>query len=178
MKRRQPLWTTAMAALASAFTIGMASDGVVKADTSRFRDLEGAWQMTVSATSPPGILPFDSLMTFVPGGGLVETRRLYLVDFPGETLLETPGAGNWQRVEGTENSFDVTFIFLLQGAPGNSSLNGAPFGTDKIRWKATANRRTGELEGPWASNITDLNGNVLFSASGNLEGKRIPIEPL
>ncbi len=179
MYRRQALWTSAMTILLSIFAAGMAADSAVRADVdhgANFR-IEGAWKMTVTALSPPGIQPFDSLMTFSPGGGLTETRRLYLVAFPGNTLLETPGAGNWHREDGT-NTLDITFIFLLQGAPGNQTLNGAPFGTDKIRWKATGNPATGELEGPWESTITDLSGNVLFAASGVLDGQRIPIEPL
>jgi hypothetical protein len=182
MKRRQAIWSSAIAVSLAAVAVSLTSDAVVLAEpdhdhSHEFR-LEGAWQMTVTALSPAGISPFDSLMTFVPGGGLTETRRLYLVDFPGNTLLETPGAGNWERVSGTDDSYDVTFMFLLQGAPGNTNLNGAPFGTDKIRWKATGNPRTGKLSGPWESQITDLSGNVVFAASGVLDGKRIPIEPL
>jgi hypothetical protein len=177
MKRRQILSTAVITAFLSVFTIGMASDSTVRADPDPWNfQLEGGWRMTATVLAPAGIQPFDSLMTFVPGGGLTETRRLYLVDFPGATLLETPGAGNWTR-HGF-NSFDVTFIFLLQGAPGDTNLNGAPFGTDKIRWRATPDRRTGELEGPWESAITDLNGNVVFAASGTLKGARIPIESL
>lgn len=179
MKRRRAIWTMTLTIVLSMFAIGMGSDTPVKANPDlleAFR-IDGSWRMTVAATNPPGLQPFDSLMTFNVGGGLVETRRLYLVDLGPNTILETPGAGNWRRI-GFTNNFDITFIFLLQGAPGNPVLNGAPVGTDKIRWRATLNPRTGELKGPWLSTLTDNNGNVLFTASGILTGKRIPIEPI
>jgi hypothetical protein len=181
MKTRQipsMVWTTAFA---SVFLLGMSHDSVVKADDDHGQApffIEGGWRATVEVDSPPGIQAFDSVILFAAGGGLMESRRLYLVDFPGQTLLETPSAGNWRRVPGTDDTFDVTFMFLLQGAPGNSDLNGAPFGTDTIRWRATADRRTGELNGPWASEIQDLNGNVIFAASGQLTSAKIPIQPL
>jgi len=163
----------------SVMVMGMGSDTPAKADVDPLQNfrIDGSWRMTVTALDPPGLTPFDSLMTFIPGGGLVETRRLYVADFPTGSLIETPGAGNWNRI-GLTTSFDITFIFLLQGGPNNAVLNGAPFGTDKIRWKATINRRTGELAGPWASTITDEAGNIVFAASGTLMGRRIPIEPL
>jgi len=179
MKRGQALWTMTLTIILSIFATGMGSDTPVRANPDPFANirLDGSWRMTVTAMNPVGLPAFDSLMTFNIGGGLVETRRLYLVDLGANTILETPGAGNWNRI-GLTNTFDVTFIFLLQGAPGNPFFPGAALGTDKIRWKATLNPRTGELVGPWKSSMTDNAGNVVFSADGILTGKRIPLEPL
>lgn len=144
-------------------------------DDGRGRAPVGSWRATASISNPPGAPPLDSLMTFVPGGGLVEARRLYVTQFPGGPVVESPGHGAWQSAG--HGRYDVTFQFLFQAGPGHP-LAGEILGTDKIRWRATLNRHTGELEGPWKSQITDPSGGLLFQAEGTIVARRLLVEPL
>jgi hypothetical protein len=81
--------------------------------------LVGSWKGAVAATSPPGLEPFTSLITFTTDGTTIESRRLFVPASPLGPLLETTGHGAWGRVN--EREFDVHFVFLLQGAVSGSN---------------------------------------------------------
>lgn len=138
------------------------------------QSLEGSWSVTITATNPP--LPnFVSLMTFMPNGGMLESRRLYVPGHltPFGSLLETPGHGEWVRK--AESEFESSFVFLLQGAPDNPSLAGQDIGTDNIRLHFRLEPSNEELKGTFTSGIIDKDGNVLFTATGTISGKRIRV---
>ena len=136
--------------------------------------LDGSWSVTVTATSPP-LAPFSSLMTFTRGGGVVESRRLYLPDSPFGPLLETPGHGEWVRTGSRE--FTIGFTFLLQGAPDNLGAAGDLLGTDNImmRIKLAASGET--FNGEFRSEIRDLDDNLVFVAEGDVDASRIRTQP-
>lgn len=137
--------------------------------------LQGSWSATVTASTPPGLEPLTSLVTFIPGGGAIESRRLYVPASPLGQLLETSGHGEWIH---TGNSrFEVSFVFLLQGASNNPLANGTNLGTDNIRLQLRLNQAGNRLAGTFVSNVKDPTGKVVFTASGNYEGTPIRVRP-
>jgi hypothetical protein len=145
-----------------------------RSDELNATQLVSSWAGTVKATNPPGLEPFTSLITFSPGGGVVESRRLYVPNSPFGPLLETPGHGAWTRIAGRE--LEIQFLFLLQGAPNNPTTAGAALGTDNIRMRVRLSPSGDVLEGTFVSRIKDLSGAVVFTASGTYRAQRIVIE--
>lgn len=150
---------------------------VVFADDDDDEDstLAGSWTATVTATDPPGLEPFTSLITFAPGGGVVESRRLYVPVSPLGPLLETPGHGEW--VNTGKRKFEVEFVFLLQGASNNPTSNGTFLGTDTIRLRLELNKAGDELNGSFESVITDPSGMEIFIATGTYVATPIKVRP-
>lgn len=133
--------------------------------------LPGSWLLRVTAANPPGLEPFDEVATFTADGAVVEARRLYVPDTPFGPLLETPGHGSWER---RGRDYAVAFVFLLQGAPDNPTLHGAPVGTDNIWWTA---RVSGDvLTADFRSEVRDPAGHTLFAAAGTVAGTRIRVD--
>jgi len=59
----------------------IAAAAIVMTSTASFSQsnaahLAGSWKGAVVATSPPGLTPFTSLITFTSDGSVIETRRL------------------------------------------------------------------------------------------------------
>ena len=121
--------------------------------------LVGSWKGAVTATSPPGLQPFTSLITFTSDGSVIESRRLLVQPSPFGPLLETPGHGAWTRVD--EREFDIHFIFLLQGA-----VSGTDIGTDNIHLRLRLDSTGSNLTGTFDSTIKDTAGNPIFTATG------------
>jgi hypothetical protein len=138
--------------------------------------LSGSWNMTITATEPPGLPPFKGLITFTRDGEVVESRRLYVPATPFGPLLETPGHGAWKRTE--EGRFAVAFRFLLQAAPNNPIFtNGEDLGTDNIRLQIEPENGGDSFTGTFRSQVKDPGGNVVFEARGTVAGTRIRAEP-
>jgi hypothetical protein len=121
--------------------------------------LVGSWKGAVTPTSPPGLQPFTSLITFTSDGTMIESRRLFVPASPLGPLLETPGHGAWGRVDDRE--FDVHFVFLLQGA-----VSGSDIGTDNVHLRLRLDSTGTVLSGTFDSTIKDTSGNPVFTASG------------
>lgn len=136
--------------------------------------LRGSWHATVIAETPPGIAPFSSLQTFIPSGEVIESRRMYLAETPFGPLLESVGHGQWLRTGNRE--FTVVFSFLMQGAPNNPMHAGQTIGTDNIKLQIRMNHAGDHFSGSFVSKIKDLNGQVLFSATGAVEGVPIRVD--
>ncbi len=147
--------------------------------------LEGSWIADVDIFDPPNlpppIAPLKELFTFTSGGGVVETRRLYVPlptppDGPGP-ILETPGHGAWVKMG--DHNFAITAVWLFQGAPDNPLTNGL-LGTEKIRWNATLDHDQAgdELSGEGQAEVRDMNGNIVSTARARLHARRIQAEPL
>jgi hypothetical protein len=139
--------------------------------------LDGSWAMTVVATSPPGLPPLTSLITFTRDGEVIESRRGYLPFSPFGPILETAGHGAWDRAR--HGAFDVTFTFLVQAAPDNTAFpNGDPLGTDTIHLRITVGDSGDSFSGIFVSEARAADGTVVFSASGTVQGARIKVERL
>ena len=132
--------------------------------------------MTVVAVSPPGLPPLNSLVTFMRGGEVIESRRGYLPFSPFGPIQETAGHGSWQR--NGLGDFSATFTFLVQAAPNNQVFTlGEPLGTDKIHLRVTLGAGA-SFNGTFASEARDANGQVVFSASGTVTGTRLQVEQM
>lgn len=70
--------------------------------------LVGSWKGAAVPTSPPGLEPFTTLITFTSDGSAIETRRLFVPASPLGSLLETPGHGSWVGLR-TANSISISF---------------------------------------------------------------------
>lgn len=151
-----------------------ASPGLAGAEP---QTLEGSWAMTVVATSPPGLPPLSSLITFMRGGEVIESRRGYLPFSPFGPILETAGHGVWDGTRHRE--FAVTFTLLVQAAPNNPVfVSGESLGTDKVRLRVTVDGSGDTFSGIFVSEARDASGNVVFGASGTVVGTRLLLEPL
>ena len=85
------------------------------------RTLEGAWRVHVTrlpATDGTVLPPYEALVTYVGGGGLVETNS-------AKPDLFSTGPGEWEFTG--QGTFSVTFVRLLKDG------NGAFAGTTKVR---------------------------------------------
>jgi len=128
--------------------------------------LVGSWKAAVAATSPPGLEPFTSLLTFTSDGSVIECRRLLVPQSPLGPLMETPGHGAWTRID--EREFDVHFVFLIQGAG-----TGVDIGTDNVHLRISLDATGAVLSGTFDSTIKDTSGNPIFTASGTFRATPI-----
>ena len=137
------------------------------------RTIEGSWIGTVTAVNPP-LGSFANLITFIPKGGVIESRRSY-ADTPAGSLLETPGHGEWKKVGVKE--YQVNYTFLLQGAPDNPKARGVALGTETISLRLRLNRQGTQLSGTFRSDAKDPNGNIVFTTTGTYSATRIEATP-
>jgi len=135
--------------------------------------IEGSWAGTVTAIDPP-LGSFADLITFMPKGGVIESRRLYVPETPIGPLLETPGHGEWEKI--SDREFQVNFVFLLQGAPDNPSARGIALGTDNISMKVEINEEGTVLNGSFKSDVKTPDGNILLTTIGTYTAMRIKAE--
>jgi hypothetical protein len=164
--------TVALAGLVCATLATWATPHVAEADLAT---LEGSWDMTVTALEPPGLPPLRSLVSFLRGGDVIESRRGYLPFTPIGPILETAGHGVWQRRGRRE--FAASFRFLVQAAPNNPMfVSGDPLGTDSIRLRITLDHGD-HFTGAFVSEARDENGILVFGASGTVEATRLHVEP-
>jgi hypothetical protein len=146
------------------YLAAIATAAVVLTSTASFSQsnaahLAGSWKGAVTPTSPPGLTPFTSLITFISDGSVIESRRLLVSPSPFGPLLETPGHGAWERID--EREFDIHFVFLLQGA-----VSGTDIGTDNVHLRLRLDSTGSKLTGAFDSTIKDTSGNPIFTASG------------
>ena len=157
--------------LTGIYLTAFAAAAIVLTPTASFGDsntarLVGSWKGAVAPTSPPGLQPFTSLITFTSDGSVIETRRLFVPASPLGPLLETPGHGAWEQVD--EQEFDIHFVFLLQGA-----VSGVDIGTDNVHLRLRLDSRGEILSGTFDSTIKDTSGNPIFTASGTFRATPI-----
>lgn len=132
--------------------------------------IDGSWRLTVTAVDPP-LGELSSLLTLIPGGGVIESRRPYVPFTPFGPLLESGGHGAWTRTGG--RGFAVQFMFLLQGAP-DGPTPGQDLGTDNIRMQLRLSGPS-HLTGTFRSQIKDPSDAVLFTVSGTVAGTRLEV---
>jgi hypothetical protein len=134
----------------------------------------GSFAGPVTVEEPPGIPGFIAQFTFSPGGGVVESARLYLPGTPFGDWLETPGNGAWERTG--SRTYAVGFQLVIQKAPGDPDA-GAFVGIDRVWWTATLERGGGRLAGPFFNEIRDPSGALLFGVRGRIEADRLAARP-
>jgi hypothetical protein len=121
--------------------------------------LEGAW---IDATQ-------NLLVTFTTSGGVISQSPATGVGPQGVQLL-TGGHGSWIRTGDRE--FAVTTINF------RGDTTGAFTGYAKPRWSVKLNDTLDELTGTYKTDIFDAAGNVVRSLTGQIQMKRIAVEPL
>jgi hypothetical protein len=122
------------------------------------KTLLGSWTVRVTPDQP-GPPPFDEMMTFAEGGGVVESNNL----FPAAGA--SPGHGSWD-FEGRK-TFTFTFIKFLFDPNTNQP-------TGKIKVKGTIfNLSHNSWEGMASVEIFDPAGNVVLTGSTTAQSTRI-----
>jgi hypothetical protein len=123
-------------------------------DNARSARIVGTWNVRVT---PNGVPTFAALLTFTPGGGVIETES----DQPGT------GLGAWKPI--SRKRFEIafqTFIFTPAG----------PGGHVVVRSVATLTKNT--LSGPFKFDVFDPTGKVVQAGSGTATATRFVIPQL
>lgn len=132
----------------------------------------GSWHVTVSFDDGrPNVLAlytFNRDRNFVMGGS-----------WPG---LFGPGHGAWNQNQDTSASISLTFFRLLYAPTetneATSALNGAFNGTLKVQANLTVSDDGQSFSGKYLLTNFDPSGNVRSTATGNLNGTLLVVEPL
>ena len=119
----------------------MACGGGNKPAAAKAQSLEGAWRSHVTFTSGPfkGV-PFQFLITYAAGGGLVESSNF------DESPPVPPAYGSWGRTGA--NAFKSTYIFWTSkaAAPGDATkgwtFSGSGILSENIRLSSTGDSYT------------------------------------
>jgi hypothetical protein len=123
----------------------------------RSSQIVGTWSVQVTVKVPPGQPTFPALLTFSPGGGVVETES----DAPGT------GLGSWEKIGDHQYQFAFeTFIFDNKGQPGGHVI---------VRNQVTVNGDT--ASGPFKFDVFDPTGKIVQSGSGTATATRFQIPP-
>lgn len=143
MKIKKIMFTCLVLALTAVFFTSASAQNGVNA-------LTGSWKVRVTSTTP-GPPPFDEMITFCEGGGLVETNNLFPNAFSNQNA--STGHGAWRYIGRQKYSFSFTkFLFDLQ--------TNQPIGSLTV--KGTISLRSPTMwEGPAFVIIRDQNGNVV-----------------
>src|SRR5437868_6782785 len=126
--------------------------------------IEGTWLSTVTTGGSGAPPPFQALVTFAAGGGLVET------DQSTSPSQRSAGQGTWARTD--DDQVRARFLAFLFDASGH------PQGTLTVRFTV----RLGEEEdgetfaGAGTFQVVDLTGKVVASGSFTLQGRRITVD--
>jgi len=152
--RLRVLLIAALAALAVPSVAAARPTRAHERDSARSARIVGTWNLRVT---PNGAPTFAALLTFTPGGGVIETES----DQPGT------GQGAWKPIG--RNRFAIafqTFIFAPTG----------PGGHVVVRSVATLTKNT--LSGPFKFDVFDPTGKVVQSGSGTATATRFVIPQL
>lgn len=154
MKTKKIMFAGLAAVLIAAFLIAVnAQNG-----QSGSNALLGSWKVRVTSFQP-GPPPFDEMITFAEGGGLIESNNL----FPAAAA--SPGHGAWQH-EG-RREFSFTFIKFLYNPQthqytGTIKVSGTIYNVRHNTWQGTA-----------FVEISDPAGNVVQTGYTTAEATRI-----
>lgn len=106
-----------------------------------------------------GIPTFNALLTFVPGGGVIETNK-------AQENTPVTVHGSWKAIE--DNQFALTFMTLALRGNGRA----------KTRETVTLTDSGDSLTAVFETDLMDANGRVFGRLKGTATGKRILVEPL
>jgi hypothetical protein len=124
--------------------------------------IEGTWLSTVTTGGSGAPPPFQALVTFTPGGGLVET------DQSTPPSQRSAGQGTWVRTDDDQISARF-FAFLFDAA-------GHPQGTLTVRFTVRLSEDGETLAGAGTFQAVDLTGKAVASGSFTLQGRRITVD--
>ena len=129
------------------------------------KTMEGSWKVTVTPGQSPIPLPptFESIVTYVPGGGLVESDKLAV---PGS--IAGTGQGAWEFAGARQ--FRLTFTKYLFSTQGLSQGSGRI--TEKISVEPSGDEYTGE----GTMEILSPSGAVIFTVPLTTHGVRMRAE--
>jgi hypothetical protein len=163
-------WAVAVLLAAAGATVATkparAQDGQGQAN-----GLVGSWRVTVNVTDPAGFPSFPVLMTFHADGTMLQSRLSYI---PAFGVIETTAHGAWKPLNVAQIA--ATTFALVQGAPGNTALNGAFVGTEKVNFQPVIASDGNSFTALWTSTVYDPSGNPIVLGSGNLSGVRVQVE--
>jgi hypothetical protein len=129
--------------------------------------LEGTWQSVVTprdcVTGAPAPFSFKALTTFMQGGTMSEDSSS---DMDGP--WRTSGHGVWQHTTGKK--YTVAWVFY-HWAPNNGPL----LGTVKVRVNKTLGHDANSLTGDGTIEVSDPNGNVVFTGCSNETATRFTL---
>jgi hypothetical protein len=159
--KRMALFAALIAAVSLGVVVGVG--GVAGADESgrhaaggHGEGVLGTWLVDVQ---PTGDEPFQATLTFSPGGGLIET----------ESTSPGTAQGSWVDRGGGRLAFTLQrFEFDEEGQPaGHVVVRGElnPVGG-------------GRLSGPFAVDVFDPEGNIIFSGTGTATARPFEVQPL
>jgi hypothetical protein len=159
--------------LVVAGAIGDAGEDTAAASAQR---LEGTWRFTVEVTGLPAgfALDYTSLITFVPGGGLIQTAWIP----PGTGGLAgvagvSPWIGHGEWVRTGSRRFTLTVLIPRFDGKGNF------VGLGKTRASITLATSNQSATGLYEADLLDANENVLITGfGGTVSGTRIEVEPV
>ena len=123
----------------------------------------GSWIETINFNGP--MPPIKSLSTYTSDGGLIVGDQGAVT----EGSAFSPGHGSWTHVRG--RTFDWSAVELLY-----STADGTLIGYLKVKGRYTVDETGNAYTGQFLANVTDADGNVLFTVDGNNVGARISVE--
>ena len=130
------------------------------------KGLVGAWLINATPAQPI-VPPFKMLTTFHADETLVETQN----DQLAPPFFATTGHGVWERTG--QDTYSFTMLQLLF----EPNFTGTFAGLLKTRASVTIDQAN-TLAGVAEVEVTDAQGNVLFTGNGSLQGTRIASQPL
>jgi hypothetical protein len=147
-------------AIAAALSVGGASGAVTSGGSGQHpgghnQRILGTWLIDVT---PNDDEPFQAMVTFSPGGGLVET----------ESTNPGTGLGSWESRG--RRRVAVTFQRFEFGSEGE------PVGRVVVRTEVIV--RGDEFSGPFEFDVFNPHGDVEFSGGGTATATRFPVQPL
>jgi hypothetical protein len=128
--------------------------------------IEGTWLSTVTTGGSGAPPPFQALVTFTAGGGLVET------DQSTSPSQRSAGQGTWVRTDDDQvRARFLAFLFDDSGHPQGTLI--VPF---TVRLSEEEEEDGETLAGAGTFQIVDLTGKVVASGSFTLQGRRITVD--
>ncbi len=163
MKRNNTFVLGVLAAIFLLLPTGLWAQDHCSQDQREKREncLLGSFSETVQAFG----MTFKALVTFSPGGGVVETNNAQ-----GQPVTVH---GSW-AVTKIDNQFALTFITLGLNPP--LVMQGGLMA--KTRETVNLSDSGDSFTAVFVSDFMDANGNVFLTISGTATGKRILVEPL
>jgi hypothetical protein len=128
--------------------------------------IEGTWLSTVTTSGSSAPPPFQALVTFTPGGGLVET------DQSTPPSQRSAGQGTWARTDDDQ----VRARFLAFLFDFDASGHPQPQGTLIVPFTVRLSEDGDTLAGAGTFQAVDLMDKVVASGSFTLQGRRITVD--
>jgi hypothetical protein len=165
MNRRQLLKSAATAAGIAAVTVTPSISLAKPEDDEQDMGIEGSWFGNFNITNPP-VGSLKTVFTFHKGGTFTSFSRPLVKGTPFGDLLETSGAGTWERTSG--GVFRAAQRLFIQRVD-----TGEVFGTDHVRFALTVSRDGQTLAGTFLVQGKDLSEAIMFELRGDYSASRI-----